>query len=311
VRNSPEKTKVSNIGPKTLAAIQKVLNKKTAENQKKTDEEELPPILEYVDEGIHHSNLLMLSMLMHSTADCLLCQPAANYRPLRMSKVAENDFIKAMTIPNSKNNITEEVYVFLYEITREKTEHTLPIYHMYATKDDEKGLHVLPTLFAKFPSDSSMKKMAEAFGLTKTYTSSTSNLITEIFNDLKQHQNHIIDNIYCTMIEYAKDTSVRQVSGLALHSRYLAERAAFQAKHNIRIAVIGGLHRTALAIHVLCNFLIHNKPPKKSKKLLYNVQQQSPVNNNIALHIFTGKQCHLTSSLLEICRKYSEQVNDR
>jgi hypothetical protein len=107
-----------------------------------------------------------------------------------------------MIKPN--NDIGEEMYGFLYEVTSTPTENTLPIYCTYAkeetvekktitdsediqatdatetgqllietgdtdkpklNKEKKPNLEAFSHQFAKFPSDDSLKSMASAFGL--------------------------------------------------------------------------------------------------------------------------------------------------
>jgi hypothetical protein len=39
----------------------------------------------------------MLTMLLHSTNECLLCQPKANYHALSMNDLKKETFLRAMT----------------------------------------------------------------------------------------------------------------------------------------------------------------------------------------------------------------------
>ncbi len=138
-----------------------------------------------------------------------------------------------MIKPN--NDIREEMYGFLYGVTSTPTENTTPIYRTYAkedtvekktitgseditttdatetgqvlietgdtdklklNKEKKPNLEALSNQFAKFPSDDSLKSMASAFGLKQTYTTSASKLLKDKFNDLLQHQNGIIKQIF-------------------------------------------------------------------------------------------------------------------
>lgn len=76
---SPKVAKTTTIGPKTLAAIEEVHRKRAVSKKNKKSKQLKPPILDFADETIHTINLLMLTMLVHTSKDCLLCQLAANY----------------------------------------------------------------------------------------------------------------------------------------------------------------------------------------------------------------------------------------
>jgi hypothetical protein len=134
---SPKIAEKSNVGPLTRAAVEEV-HRKRAVAKKKKKSKQTPPILDFANETIHTINLLMLTMLVHTSEDCLLCQPAANYRALRITALKEEQFIMAMIKPNK--DIMEEMYAFLYEVTPVQTEHTLPIYQTYKTYEGQTQL---------------------------------------------------------------------------------------------------------------------------------------------------------------------------
>ncbi len=46
-------------------------------------------ILQFAKESICTMNLILLTWLMHSTTDCLACQPIANYRSLQISALTQ------------------------------------------------------------------------------------------------------------------------------------------------------------------------------------------------------------------------------
>jgi hypothetical protein len=306
---SPKVAKKSNVGPLTLAAIEEVHWKKAVAKKAKKSKQPTPPILDFANETIHTINLLMLTMLVQTSEDCLLCQPAANYRALRISALKEEQFITAMIKPNK--DIMEEMYAFLYEVTPVKTEYTLPIYQTYKTYEGQTQLKIVENLYAAFPSDMSLKKMAAAFGLTRTYTTTSTALISEIFSDLIQEKSNINRNIFYSNVKQGEEKKVIEASSLGVHTNYISERTAFQLQHKIRVGILGGLHRTALALHVLGNYIIQNSAPKISAEVLYDIVQMSPVTSNMALHLFTPKENQLTTSFLDMCKMYSEQVNER
>lgn len=75
-------------------------------------------------------------MLMHSTDECLVCQPTANYYSLQISSLTQKN-IMAMLEPN--NDVMEEMYGFLYEVTLTETEDTLPIYCTYTKRQKDQS----------------------------------------------------------------------------------------------------------------------------------------------------------------------------
>jgi len=75
-----------------------------------------------------------------------------------------------------------------------------------------------------------------------------------------------------------------------LYERYRKFRHRFQKKHCIRIAIAGGLYRTALATHLLGNWHIHNAPPKIMESTPSKpITIFSPLNKDIVVHILSPK----------------------
>ena len=104
--------------------------------------------------------------------------------------------------------------------------------------------------------------MAAAFGLTRTYTATSTALISEIFNDLIHEKSNINRKIFYSEVTHGEEERVVEASPLGVHMNYISERTAFQLKHNIRVEILGCLHRTALALHVMGNYIIQNSTPK-------------------------------------------------
>ena len=76
---------------------------------------------------------------------------------------------------------------------------------------------------------------------------------------------------------------------------------------------MGGLHRTALATHLLGNWKIHNGPatiidfhPHEA------ITSKSPLNFSIVVHVILPAQHRFfTNAFLDKCRKMSEDINNR
>jgi hypothetical protein len=84
------------------------------------------PIFRSATEKNHTLSLTILAMLVHIKDKSLLCQPNANYHSLRITDLHQTTFIKAMT--KAGEDIMEEMYVFLYELTSDKGDDTVPIF---------------------------------------------------------------------------------------------------------------------------------------------------------------------------------------
>jgi hypothetical protein len=68
--------------------------------------------------------------------------------------------------------------------------------------------------------------MATSFGLKREYTTTSSVLITEIFNDLLQHQKVLIDKIFKIVLQDSGMIVPHQF--ISIHTNYLELRKKFQ-----------------------------------------------------------------------------------
>jgi hypothetical protein len=96
------------------------------------------------------------------------------------------------------------------------------------------------------------------------------------------------------------------------YERYRKYRTRFQARHPIRIAIVAGLHRTALATHLLGNWTIHNAPPTvMSTSPSEELTKKSPLNFSISVHILLPQPsgANFSNDFLEELQKLSEDIN--
>ena len=76
--------------------------------------------------------------------------------------------------------------------------------------------------------------------------------------------------------------------------------------------MVGGLHRTALATHILGNYVIQNDKAEISRTPLYDINKSSSINSGIAVHIILpGKEQELNEKFMKQAQHYSETVNNR
>jgi hypothetical protein len=132
----------------------------------KNTEDEAMVMLSVEQDYTATMNLLQITLLTHYTKDCIICQPNANYRPLSLSNVMDADFIKSMQ--QKHKNITEEMYLFLYEVQikeniTEVAQQQVDIYPTYKTDRNTDDLVPIANKYAIFPTDQSLIKLAEAF----------------------------------------------------------------------------------------------------------------------------------------------------
>jgi hypothetical protein len=98
------------------------------------------------------------------------------------------------------------------------------------------------------------------------------------------------------------------------YERYRKYHARFQATHPIRIVIVAGLHRTALATHLLGNWKSHNAPPiVMSTSPSEEVMKKSPLNFSISVHILSPQPsgANFSNDFLGELQKLSEDVNNQ
>jgi len=97
------------------------------------------------------------------------------------------------------------------------------------------------------------------------------------------------------------------------YDRYRKYCARFQARHPIRITIVAGLHRTALATHLLGNWTIHNAPPRvMSTSPCEEVTKKSPLNFSISVHILSPQPSgtNFSNDFIGELQKLSADVNN-
>lgn len=128
-------------------------------------------------------------------------------------------------------------------------------------------------------------------------------MLVEILNEVVKHQDNLRDMVFLPGREL----------GTHQYDRYRALRTRFQQGHNIRISIMGGLHRTALATHLLGNWKIHNGPATINDfHPLEAITSKTPLNFSIVVHVILPAQHRFfTNAFLDKCRKMSEDINNR
>jgi len=112
-------------------------------------------------------NLYTLSLFLHSTLNCLINQPEANYHRLLIKNLQHENFQHAMKI--NTTNITEEIYVTLYEVRsndKDQNPDDFPkIYTSYCTEKNTYKLKEIPGVHASNPTRSGLQLLVAALKL--------------------------------------------------------------------------------------------------------------------------------------------------
>jgi len=270
-------------------------------------------------ESVTSLSLFTLSLFLHETKECLINQPDANYRTLVINNLKKKSFQTAMTIDT--NDITEEIYITVYEIAKYNNSSCISpsfpkIHATYSTQENTYERPEIPGLHAIDPTKEGLQKLIAAckFPDKESYcfNDDIHTSITDIFSNIKLHQASMLEKVYLedhSAVDQGTPTLHKN-----LYERYRKFRERFQKKHPIRIAIAGGLHRTALATHLLGNWHIHNAPPKIMESTpSKSITISSPLNKDIVIHILSpkGMGSGFTNVYLEEVRKISEDVNNR
>ena len=253
--------------------------------------------------------IIMLTMIEQSDS-CLLCQPMVNTRRLGIKQIEDERFINAMI--GESGDIAEDMHAILYEVTDEESNETVPIYPTYVTDENSIDLGPLKGKYAKYPTRESLLQMAKELGLTDIDTTAL-DIVGEIFTQLsKGRSSDILHNfLFTQQINYCNKEKETKCSPIHITKNFITLQHNLQSKHNIRIALLNGLHRSGLALHILGNYRIKNAKPLRSQKSLYQFTENSMINTMIGFHIFQAERQTYTQSFLKMCRTYSETVTKR
>mgnify|MGYP001082184640 FL=1 len=253
--------------------------------------------------------IIMLTMIEQSDS-CLLCQPMVNTRRLGIKQIDDERFINAMI--GESGDIAEDMHAILYEVTDEESNETVPIYPTYVTDENSIDLGPLKGKYAKYPTRESLLQMAKELGLTDIDTTAL-DLVGEIFTHLSRGRSSDIihKSLFTQQINYCNKEKETKCSPIHITKNFITLQHNLQSKHNIRIALLNGLHRSGLALHILGNYRIKNAKPLRSQKSLYQFTENSMINTMIGFHIFQAERQTYTQSFLKMCRTYSETVTKR
>lgn len=257
-------------------------------------------------------NLILLSLLIHSTPTTLFAQPHVNFRPLCINDLKDQKFIDAMV--KEKQDIHEEMHVIFYELTSAGSKKAVSIFPTYPDDASKIEYKAIPKQYAKYPTKVGLQQMASFFNIKPADLdhSSIITLIKSIFSLLEEsYGTNIIQRIFQNT--FTKKDAVQAIprDSLSIQQQYCAIKKEFQDHHNIRVAFLGGLHRTGLITHIMGNYQISTTKPTKADQSLYSVSETSTVNSNIVLHVFEAKNHSYSYDFMEQCRIFSEIIQRR
>jgi len=263
-------------------------------------------------------NLLQIALFLQSTDNTVICQPQVNYRPLSISNIKTKRFIENME--GTTGDLNEEMHVILYEVTNVETPgRTVPIYSVYTTDEESITGKQETLIYAQQPSLVELYKLAKIIQPDKQW-----NLDPPVNRPVTADD---IEKVFCTdrvKDLYTESTYFYHQSNVGLvrqqrkpkntaqiQAAFATEKSSFQKTHRIRFAIIGGLHRVALAAHMFGNYVLDNKRPTKAPSNTYNFNGKSVLNSVLAVHLCIPHDRKLDETFVSHCREYSCIVQNR
>jgi hypothetical protein len=232
---------------------------------------------------------------------------------------------------NIGNDFNEEMHVLVYELVKATTREEIdffrnsdkhvPLYSVYMTNDKDLYPKEIPNMFATYPTVDGFMKLAEAVFL---HESDLNNLhqqknqlntvgvrdvfIQEDFEDLfwKEVFYHVQLQTQANVSPMVPNNTMQ------IQERYRRLKKEFQDQHPIRFAVLGGLHRCGLSVHMLGNYVIRNGPPLQNKeKDAYFFTAESSLNTKVPVHLFSPLEQKIDLKVLQRCENCSRLIQLR
>ena len=131
---------------------------------------------------------------------------------------------------------------------------------------DENSIDLVPLKgkYAKYPTRESLLQMAKELGLSDIDTTAL-DLVGEIFTHLGRGRSSDIIHkfLFTQQINYRDKEKETKCSPIHITKNFITLQHNLQSKHNIRIALLNGLHQSGLALHILGNYRIKNAKPDR------------------------------------------------
>ena len=263
-------------------------------------------------------NLLQIALFLQSTDNTVICQPQVNYRPLSISNIKTKRFIENME--GTTGDLNEEMHVILYEITNiEQTGKTVPIYSVYTTDEESITGKQETLVYAQHPTVGELYKLAKIIQPNNEWKIdppvdrlATADEIQKVFCPDRVKELYTETTYFHSKLNLALGTHERNPKNTAqIQAAFATEKSSFQKTHRIRFAIIGGLHRVALAAHMFGNYVLDNKRPTKAPSNTYNFNGKSVLNSVLAVHLCIPHDRKLDETFVSHCREYSCIVQNR
>ena len=248
-----------------------------------------------------------------------------NHRHLSLTDV-QNRLLPAATMRKGTSvGFEEGMYGILYQVEPSTTNLPLrgvPIHCVYTTESSKVTPAELSTHVAIFPTRRGvldlleylkLKTLIKQFYTKKNYNDEDPFLPPELVTQLFQNPSfqNIIDKDNCF-----KETSTVNAKQRAKFNvkEYLKKKRDFHSKVKIRIAMLGGLHRTGTSCFLFSGEeAVPNKEikvPKKNSNNLLNLTPDMKINVTPPVTILIPKDLSYTDEYIKQCNAYSYHIEE-
>jgi hypothetical protein len=313
--------------PSSLATSTKPKSKQKKQSPQKSIKVSIPTELSNPNKAFFRSlitdyslpmNLLQIVLFLQSTDNTVICQPQVNYRPLSISNIKTKNFIENME--GTTGDLNEEMHVILYEVTdTEIPGRTVPIFSVYTT--DEKSItgKQETLIYAQHPTVVELYKLAKIIQPDKQWKLDTpvnryasTDEIEKVFCADRVKELYTETTYFYHQSNVGLARKQRKPNNTAqIQAAFATAKSSFQKTHRIRFAIIGGLHRVALAAHMFGNYVLDNKRPTKAPSNTYNFNGKSVLNSVLAVHLCIPHNKKLDETFVSHSREYSCIVQNR
>ena len=259
-------------------------------------------------------------------------QPKVNHRNLCLQDVKDRLIPAALQIKGGEGmGFEEQTYAIVYEIADLDDERTkdipgVPIYSTYVTEHSGDPMQI-ESVKAIFPTREAMLELCQliqAQELIDKYSLDQDNSIEGNDTTLTTQQlfREILDHKIFSTMKYGTNLfpNIEQLqltrSNKTANQQYRGHKILFQHATSIRIAMIGGLHRTATACHLYAGITPTPNstlavPRVHPKDTTYQIKNNMVLNASTALTIFVPKKQKYTHNYIKQISAYSYRIDKR
>jgi hypothetical protein len=181
------------------------------------------------------------------------------------------------------------------------------VFSSYTTDANQSTIHPCEDLFAIYPTMDGIQQLVHSMKINHEVVNNSVEDIQDIFKSMN-FEKWIHEDILYGKRPYGE---VEPNNATQIRTKFISKRKAFLRNHPIRFAIVGGLHRCGLLLHMLENYVIHNGRPVKATNKTYNFNGESSFNCKVPVHIITQKEEVMNDIVIQACRDFSKVIQGR